>query len=117
MTTGTVLVSTKNAIGAAWGRLTTVGLAVGVGVLPILQGIDSTFVSTHPNLMWTVVTVSLVVAVLRVVAPPPAYVNVHRDDEMHVDHDSQSITIIKTDPLPPDLTGKPAGQAIQGAIT
>jgi hypothetical protein len=96
-------------IGNLWGRASTVLLAVGLAVLPILQGIDRDFVREHPAVTWAIIVLGVLVAVLRVVAPPPTQIVVRRGDAMEVDHDTGTIVVTKADPIPPTLLSKLPG--------
>ena len=102
----------KEAIGDAWGRVSTVLLALGIAILPVLQTIDPTILALNPWLKWTVIIVSLAVATLRIMAPPPPSVAIKTADAVRVDTVSGIVTIEKATAVPADVVSKPAGQTV-----
>jgi hypothetical protein len=97
-------------IGNIWGRASTILLAVGMAILPILQGIDRSFTSEHPVITWAIIIIGVTVAVLRVIAPPPPAVPIKRGDAVSVDHDAGTIVVTKSEPIPATLMNKLPGQ-------
>ena len=97
-------------IGNIWGRASTILLAIGMAILPILQGIDRNFTSEHPTITWLIIVIGVMVAVLRVIAPPPPTVPIKRGDAVAVDHDAGTIVVTKAEPIPATLMSKLPGE-------
>lgn len=85
-------------IGAIWGRATTVLLSIGVAILPVLQTIDPFFLYEHPRLNASIIGFSIAIAILRVLAPPPARVDIDECDEVQLSDDRRVVTLIKAAP-------------------
>lgn len=100
----------REAVGKLWGMTTTMVLSIGVAVLPILQGLDQDFVHAHPALMWTIIVLGIVVAVARIVAPPPPSVPIHIDDAVEVDQAAGVVTIAKATAIPAGVVSKLPGE-------
>lgn len=100
--------TTREAFGLAWGKATTVALAVGVAVMavPLPPNLE-----VPAALRWALFGVAVVVAVLRQVAPPPPAVTIKRDDAVDVNHVTGIVTITKAEGLPADMRSKAAGAA------
>ena len=110
----TFIEKVKEVVGDAWGRVSTVLLALGIAILPVLQTIDPTFLAQNPWLKWTVIVVSLAVATLRIMAPPPPSVAIKTADAVTVDAVAGTVTIAKAAvaSIPTDVVSKPAGQTV-----
>lgn len=90
----------KEVIGDLWGRVSTLLLTLGIAVLPALQMIDPTMLADNPWLKYVVIGISVLVAALRVIAPPPPSVPIKPDDSVVVDHATNTVTVTKAEPMP-----------------
>ena len=98
----------KEIIGELWGATTTTALAILVAAIPALQAIDAALLP-----LWARISIAMtgvVVAVLRVVAPPPRSVTIRKDDAVVVDHAEGTITVTKAAVIPDGIETKAAGE-------
>lgn len=103
----------RQALGRIWGREMTMLLAIGNSIVPIVHGLSPDLLQDH-SVLWGIVAFDVVIAVLRVVAPPPPAVSIHIDDEVSVDHDTGTVMVTKASGVPAGIADKPAG-ATMGA--
>lgn len=100
----------KDFIANLWGKTSTLLLAIGVAILPVLQTIDPTMLESMPWLRTLVIVVGVGVAVLRVIAPPPPAVTIKKDDAVSVMSD-QTVVITKAEGLPAKIVDQDPGKA------
>lgn len=96
-------------VGNLWGKATTLSLGIGVAVLAV---------PLPPNLAvpdwlrWGLFGVAVGVSVLRQVAPPPPSVSIQTNDHVDVSPSGKTVTIIKADGVPDNVTSKTAGEPV-----
>lgn len=100
----------KEWVSGLWGKTSTLLLAIGVAILPVLQTIDPAMLDSMPWLRTLIIVTGLLVAVLRVLAPPPPSVPIKTEDAVIADHANGTITIAKAGAIPANITDKPAGE-------
>lgn len=102
----------RESIGKIWGATTTLLLAAGAAIDPILQGIDPAILQSAPWLKWVVFGLAIAMALLRVFAPPPPALPIHIDDQVEVDHAAGTVTVTKATAMPANVVTKAAGEKV-----
>ena len=96
----------KAFIGDLWGATTTQGLALLVGVQPVLATVDPTLFADAPWLRWAIFGVSIGIVVFRWAAPPPPSLPIKPEDGVHVDGVNNTVTVIKGGDIPANIVTK-----------
>lgn len=103
----------REAIGAIWGRLSTLILAASTAVMAIGNAPEvAPLFNSIPNLRVYVAIAAAIVIFGRFWAPPPPAVTIKRDDAVSVDRESGTVTITKAAEIPAHITDKAPGEKL-----